>query len=127
VSRPEAPATAGPATSDARTSARPLALGDSELMAQHQDLRVLPPRLPLRQAQRGHRTEHDQEEQFQAHRQKSSCASTRTSTTPTGLHRTLKQAAPLRPLPDIVTDSDHLRVQRRDGAESVIHEYRLVA
>jgi hypothetical protein len=29
-----------------RMSARPLTLGDSELMAQHQDLGVLPPRLP---------------------------------------------------------------------------------
>ena len=29
-------------------------------------------------------------------------------------HRTLKQAAPLRPLPDGGTDLDHFRVQRRD-------------
>jgi transposase InsO family protein len=42
-------------------------------------------------------------------------------------HRTLRQAAPLRPLPDGVTDLDHLRVQRRDRAGGVIHEYRLVA
>jgi putative transposase len=42
-------------------------------------------------------------------------------------HRTLKQAAPLRPLPDGVTDLDHSRVQRRDRAGGVIHEYRLVA
>lgn len=42
-------------------------------------------------------------------------------------HRTLRQAAPLRPLPDSVTDLDHLRVQRRDRAGGVIHEYRLVA
>jgi putative transposase len=42
-------------------------------------------------------------------------------------HRTLKQAAPLRPLPDSVTDLDHFRVQRRDRAGGVIHEYRLVA
>ena len=42
-------------------------------------------------------------------------------------HRTLKQAAPLRPLPDGVTDLDHFRVQRRDRAWGVIHEYRLVA
>jgi hypothetical protein len=42
-------------------------------------------------------------------------------------HRTLKQAAPLRPLPDAVTDLDHFRVQRRDRAGGVIHEYRLVA
>jgi putative transposase len=42
-------------------------------------------------------------------------------------HRILKQAAPLRPLPDGVTDLDHFRVQRRDRAGGVIHEYRLVA
>jgi hypothetical protein len=42
-------------------------------------------------------------------------------------HRTLRQAAPLRPLPGGVTDLDHLRVQRRDRAGGVIHEYRLVA
>ena len=42
-------------------------------------------------------------------------------------HRTLNQAAPLRPLPDGVTDLDHFRVQRRDRAGGVIHEYRLVA
>jgi putative transposase len=43
------------------------------------------------------------------------------------LHRTLKQAAPLRPLPDGITDLDHFRVRRRDRATGVIHEYRLVA
>ncbi len=53
-----------------RMSARPLALGDSELMAQHKDLGVLPPRLPPRQAQHRHRTGHDQENQLQAHRPK---------------------------------------------------------
>ena len=42
-------------------------------------------------------------------------------------HRTLCQAAPLRPLPDRVTDLDHLRVRRRDRAGAAIHEYRLVA
>ena len=42
-------------------------------------------------------------------------------------HRALNQAAPLRPLPDGVTDLDQLRVQRRDRAGGVIHEYRLVA
>jgi hypothetical protein len=42
-------------------------------------------------------------------------------------HRTLKQAAPLRPLPEGVTDLDHFRVRRRDRAGGVIHEYRLVA
>jgi len=39
-------------------------------------------------------------------------------------HRTLNQAAPL---PGGVTDLDHFRVQRRDHAGGVIHEYRLVA
>jgi putative transposase len=42
-------------------------------------------------------------------------------------HRTLNQAAPLRLLPDGVTDLDHFRVLRRDRAGGVIHEYRLVA
>ena len=42
-------------------------------------------------------------------------------------HRTLKQAAPLRWLPEGVTDLDHFRVQRRDRAGGVMHEYRLVA
>ena len=42
-------------------------------------------------------------------------------------HRTLNQAAPLRPRPDGVIDLDHFRVRRRDRAGGVIHEYRLVA
>jgi transposase InsO family protein len=42
-------------------------------------------------------------------------------------HRALKQAAPLRPLPEAVTGLDQFRVQRRDRAGGVIHEYRLVA
>jgi hypothetical protein len=42
-------------------------------------------------------------------------------------HRALNQAAPLRPLPDGVTDLDHLRVRRRNRVGGVIHEYRLVA
>ena len=42
-------------------------------------------------------------------------------------HRALKQAAPLRPLPEGVTDPDQFRVQRRDRAGSVIHKYRLAA
>ena len=42
-------------------------------------------------------------------------------------HRTLNQAAPLHPLPDGVTNLDQFRVQRRDRAGGVIHEYRLVA
>ena len=41
--------------------------------------------------------------------------------------RTLGQAAPLRPLPDGIADLDQFRVQRRDRAGGVIHEYRLVA
>src|SRR5579859_3163512 len=51
-------------------SARPLTLGDSELMAQHQDLGVLPPRLPPRQAQHRHRTGQGEEDQLQAHKRK---------------------------------------------------------
>ena len=42
-------------------------------------------------------------------------------------HRALKQAAPLRQLPDGIPDLDQFRVQRRDRAGGVIHEYRLVA
>jgi putative transposase len=42
-------------------------------------------------------------------------------------HRALKQAAPLRPLPYGIADLDHFRVQRRDRAAGMIHEYRLVA
>jgi hypothetical protein len=42
-------------------------------------------------------------------------------------HRTLSQAAPLRPLPDDIADLDQFRVLRRDRAGGVIHEYRLVA
>jgi hypothetical protein len=42
-------------------------------------------------------------------------------------YRALDQAAPLRPLPDSVTDLDQFRVQRHDRAGGVIHEYRLVA
>jgi len=42
-------------------------------------------------------------------------------------HRALNQAAPLRPLPDDLTDLDHFRVRRRDCAGGVILEYRLVA
>jgi hypothetical protein len=44
-----------------------------------------------------------------------------------GLHRSLNQAAPLRPLPDGVADLDHFLVQRRDRGSGVIHEYHLVA
>jgi hypothetical protein len=42
-------------------------------------------------------------------------------------HRTLSQAAPLRPLPDSVADLAQFRVRRRNRAGGVIHEYRLVA
>jgi putative transposase len=42
-------------------------------------------------------------------------------------HRTLSQAAPLRPLPDGIADLDQFRVQRCDRAGGLIHEYRLVA
>jgi putative transposase len=41
-------------------------------------------------------------------------------------HRALKQAAPLRPLPDGVAGLDLFRVRRRDRAGGVIHEYHLV-
>src|SRR5215831_7594257 len=37
-------------------------------------------------------------------------------------HRSLKQAAPTRPLPETVTGPGHFRVQRRDRAGGVIHE-----
>jgi putative transposase len=42
-------------------------------------------------------------------------------------HRSLNQAAPPRPLPDGITDLGQFRVQRRDRADGMIHEYRLVA
>ena len=42
-------------------------------------------------------------------------------------HRTLKQAAPLRPLPDSIPGPGHFRVQRRNRAGGVIHEHRLAA
>jgi hypothetical protein len=50
--------------------ARPLAQGDSELMAQHQDLGVLPPRLPPGQAQHQRGTGDNEEDQLQAHKPK---------------------------------------------------------
>jgi hypothetical protein len=37
-------------------------------VAQHEDLGVLPPRLPARQAQQRHGTGNDQEDQLQAHK-----------------------------------------------------------
>jgi transposase InsO family protein len=42
-------------------------------------------------------------------------------------HRALDQAAPMRPLPDGITDLDQFRVWRRDRAGGVIHEYHLMA
>jgi hypothetical protein len=39
----------------------------------------------------------------------------------------LDAGLPLRPLPDGVTSLDQFRIQRRDRAGGVIHEYRLVA
>jgi hypothetical protein len=42
-------------------------------------------------------------------------------------HRTLSQAAPLRPLSGGVADLDQFRLRRHDRAGGVIHEYRLVA
>jgi hypothetical protein len=48
----------------------PLTLRNSELMAQHQDLGVLPPRLAARQPEQRHDTGHDQEDQAQAHKPK---------------------------------------------------------
>ena len=42
-------------------------------------------------------------------------------------HRALGQAAPLRSLPDGVTDLDHFRVRWHDRAGGIIHEHRLVA
>ena len=53
-----------------RTSARPVTLNHSELMAQHKDLGVLPPPLPPRQAQQRHSTGDHQEDQLQAHKPK---------------------------------------------------------
>jgi hypothetical protein len=42
-------------------------------------------------------------------------------------HRSLEQAAPLRPLPASVTDLDTFRVHRRDRIGGVLHEYRLAS
>ena len=42
-------------------------------------------------------------------------------------HSALSQAAPLRALPEGVTEPDQFRGRRRDRAGGVIHEYRLVA
>ena len=53
-----------------RRGAGPLAQGDSELMAQHQDLGVLPPLLSARQPEQRHGTGYGQEDQLQAHEPK---------------------------------------------------------
>jgi hypothetical protein len=53
-----------------RVSAGPLALGHSELVAQHEDLGVLPPPLPPRQPQQPHGTDDNQEDQPQPHKPK---------------------------------------------------------
>jgi putative transposase len=42
-------------------------------------------------------------------------------------HRSLGQAAPLRPLPASVTDLDNFRVRRHDRVSGAIHEYTLAA
>jgi putative transposase len=42
-------------------------------------------------------------------------------------HRSLGQAAPLRPLPTPVTDLDNFHVHQHDRVGGVIHEYRLAA
>ena len=42
-------------------------------------------------------------------------------------HRSLGQAAPLKPLPEAVADLDTVRVHRRDRIGSVIHEYQLAS
>jgi hypothetical protein len=49
---------------------RPLPLRDGELMAQDQDLGVLPPRFPARQPEHRRGTGHDQEDQLQARKPK---------------------------------------------------------
>ncbi|MGI5518542.1 hypothetical protein [Streptomyces sp. CA-106131] len=44
-----------------------------------------------------------------------------------GPHRTLASAAPLRPLPEPITDPDrltHLEVHRRDRLGGILHEYQ---
>ena len=40
-------------------------------------------------------------------------------------HRALGQAAPLHPLPDNVTDLNHVRVARRDRTGGILHEYHI--
>ena len=69
TSRREWPATPGPATS-AGQEPRPFPQGDSQLVPQHEDLGVLPPRLPPPQTQQRHDTGRDEEDQLQAHKPK---------------------------------------------------------
>jgi hypothetical protein len=47
-----------------------LALGHIELMTQHQDLGILPPRLAARQAQQRHGPGNNKKDQLQAHKPK---------------------------------------------------------
>ena len=42
-------------------------------------------------------------------------------------HRSLGQAAPLRPLPEPVTDLETIRVHRHDRVGSIVHEYTLAS
>lgn len=45
-------------------------------------------------------------------------------------HRALNQAAPLRPLPEPITDPRqiaHLKIRRRDRLDGTLHEYQHVA
>jgi hypothetical protein len=42
-------------------------------------------------------------------------------------HRSLGQAAPLKPLPETVVDLDAFRARRRDRIGGVIHQYSQVA
>jgi putative transposase len=42
-------------------------------------------------------------------------------------HRSLGQAAPMRPLPDKVIDLEEFRVPRRDHFGGLLHEYQQVA
>jgi len=51
-------------------NARPLTQGHRELMAQHQDLSFLPPRLPPRQPSTDTAPGHNEEDQLQAHKPK---------------------------------------------------------
>jgi len=42
-------------------------------------------------------------------------------------HRSLDQAAPMRPRPDNVVDLEEFRVRRHDRAGGLLHEYQQVA